>query len=97
TLAGQGTGQGGREHGQKADQPPGGRDRDNPERRAYVAGVWGMSPDELPMPGVDAYEIIRKIDRGEIKGLLSICFNPVVSLPDNNFVRQALEKLALFV
>ena len=40
-----------------------------------------------PQPGVDAYEIIRKIDRGEIKGLLSICFNPVVSLPDNNFVR----------
>ena len=97
TITGQANGQGGREHGQKCDQLPGGRDLGNPEHRAYVAQVWGMNPDDLPQPGVDAYEIVRKIDRGEIKGLLSICFNPVVSLPDNNFVRQALEKLDFFV
>ena len=97
TITGQANGQGGREHGQKCDQLPGGRDLGNPEHRAYVAGVWGMDPDDLPQPGVDAYEIVRKIDRGEIKGLLSICFNPVVSLPDNNFVRQALEKLDFYV
>jgi assimilatory nitrate reductase catalytic subunit len=97
TITGQGNGQGGREHGQKCDQLPGGRDLANPEHRAYVAGVWGMDPAALPQPGVDAYEIIRKIDTGEIKGLLSLCFNPVVSLPDNNFVRQALEKLDFYV
>jgi assimilatory nitrate reductase catalytic subunit len=28
---------------------------------------------------------------------LAICFNPVVSLPDNNFVREALSKLEFFV
>jgi assimilatory nitrate reductase catalytic subunit len=97
TITGQANGQGGREHGQKCDQLPGGRDLANPEHRAYVANVWGMDPADLPQPGVDAYEIIRKIDRGEIKGLLSICFNPVVSLPDNNFVRQALAKLEYYV
>lgn len=97
TITGQANGQGGREHGQKCDQLPGGRDLGNAEHREYVAGVWGIDPDELPQPGVDAYEIIRKIDEGEIKGLLSICFNPLVSLPDNNFVRQALEKLEFFV
>jgi assimilatory nitrate reductase catalytic subunit len=97
TITGQGNGQGGREHGQKCDQLPGGRDLANPEHRAYVAGVWGMDPADLPQPGVDAYEIIRKIDVGEIKGLLSLCFNPVVSLPDNNFVRRALEKLEYYV
>ncbi|HXV44693.1 MAG TPA: molybdopterin oxidoreductase family protein [Anaerolineae bacterium] len=97
TITGQGNGQGGREHGQKADQLPGGRDLANPEHRAHVAGVWGMDPDELPQPGVDAYELFRKIDSGEIKGLLSICFNPLVSLPDNNFIRQALEKLEFYV
>lgn len=96
TITGQANGQGGREHGQKCDQLPGGRDLNNPEHRAHVAGVWGMDPADLPNPGVDAYEIIRKIDKGEIKGMLSICFNPVVSLPDNNFVRQALEKLEFF-
>ena len=34
--------------------------------------------------------------RGEIKGLLCICFNPLVSLPDANFTREALEKLEFF-
>jgi len=97
TITGQGNGQGGREHGQKCDQLPGGRDLANPEHRAHVAAVWGMAPDELPQPGVDAYEIFRKIERGEIKGLLSLCFNPVVSLPDNNYVRAQLEKLDFYV
>jgi len=97
TITGQANGQGGREHGQKCDQLPGARDLGNPEHRAYVAGVWGMDPNDLPPPGVDAYEIMRKIEAGEIKGLLSICFNPLVSLPDNNYVRQQLEKLEFFV
>ncbi len=97
TITGQANGQGGREHGQKADQLPGMRDLADPEHRAYVASVWGMEAEDLPRPGVDAYELIRKIDRGEIKGLLSICFNPNVSLPDNRFVRRALEKLEFYV
>jgi assimilatory nitrate reductase catalytic subunit len=29
--------------------------------------------------------------------LLSICFNPLVSLPNNNYVREALEKLEFYV
>jgi assimilatory nitrate reductase catalytic subunit len=97
TITGQGNGQGGREHGQKCDQLPGARDIENPEHRAAVAAVWGVDPDELPGKGVDAYEIFRKIDRGEIRGLLSICFNPKVSLPDNAFVTRALEKLDFYV
>ena len=39
---------------------------------------------------------MEAIHRGEIKGLLSICFNPLVSLPDANFTREALEKLEFF-
>jgi len=97
TITGQGNGQGGREHGQKCDQLPGARDISNPEHRAYVAKVWGIDPSELPGPGVDAYEIFRKIDAGEVRGLLSICFNPIVSLPDNNFIRRTLEKLEFYV
>lgn len=97
TITGQGNGQGGREHGQKCDQLPGARDISNPEHRAYIAGVWGINPDELPQAGVDAYEMFRRIDRGEIRGLLSICFNPKVSLPDNNFITRCLEKLDFYV
>jgi assimilatory nitrate reductase catalytic subunit len=97
TVTGQGNGQGGREHGQECDQLPGGRDISNPEHRAYIAKIWSMDPDEIPQPGVDAYEIFRKIDAGEIKGLLTICFNPIVSLPDNSFIRRMLEKLEFYV
>ncbi|MCI0398467.1 MAG: molybdopterin oxidoreductase family protein [Chloroflexi bacterium] len=97
TITGQGNGQGGREHGQKADQLPGARDLGNPEHRAIVARVWGMNPGELPPPGVDAYEIFRKIERGEVKGLLTLCFNPLVSLPDNNYIRAQLQKLEFYV
>ena len=97
TIVGQGNGQGGREHGQKCDQLPGWRDISNPEHRRYIAGVWGIDEQDLPGPGVDAYELFRKIDKGEIKALLSICFNPKVSLPDSTFITHCLEKLQFYV
>ena len=97
TITGQGNGQGGREHGHKCDQLPGNRDIENPEHRKYISGVWGIDEKDLPGKGLTAYEIIEAIDRGEIKGLISICFNPLVSLPNNNLVRQALDKLEYYV
>jgi assimilatory nitrate reductase catalytic subunit len=97
TIVGQANGQGGREHGQKCDQLPGLRDISNPEHRAYIAGVWNIDEKEMPGPGVDCVELFRKIDRGEIKGLLAICFNPKISLPDNNFIAKCLDKLEFFV
>jgi assimilatory nitrate reductase catalytic subunit len=96
TITGQGNGQGGREHGQKCDQLPGGRDIENPEHRAHVASVWGVDPDTLPHAGVDAYETFRKIAAGEIRGLLTVSFNPLVSLPDSAFVRAQLERLEFY-
>ena len=97
TITGQANGQGGREHGQKCDQLPGARDISNPEHREYIAKVWGVSAGEIPAAGVDCYEMFRRIDRGEIRGLLSICFNPKVSLPDNKFITRCLEKLEFYV
>jgi assimilatory nitrate reductase catalytic subunit len=93
TITGQGNGQGGREHGHKCDQLPGNRDIENPEHRAHIAKVWGVPEPEIPRKGLTAYEIIEAIHRGEIRGLISICFNPLVSLPNNNYVRAAFEKL----
>ncbi len=95
-ITGQGNGQGGREHGQKCDQLPGQRSISDPEGRAHVAKVWGIQPDEIPQAGYSAVEIMEAIHRGEIKGLLSICFNPLVSLPDATFTKDALEKLEFF-
>ncbi len=97
TITGQGNGQGGREHGQKADQLPGGRDIENPEHRRFIAAIWGISEAELPHAGVDCYELFRKVETGEIRGLMSWSFNPVVSLPDSTFIKRMLEKLEFFV
>src|SRR6185369_4635466 len=57
-LTGQGNGQGGREHGQKADQLPGYRLIENPEHRAALARVWGVDPADLPGKGKSAYELL---------------------------------------
>lgn len=93
TITGQANGQGGREHGQKCDQLPGGRDISNPEHREHISRVWDVDADSLPGPGVDCYEMMRKIHAGEIRMLLTLCFNPKVSLPDSDYVTAALNKL----
>lgn len=93
TITGQGNGQGGREHGHKCDQLPGNRDIENQEHREYIASVWGIEESEIPRKGHTAQELMNMIHAGEIKALISICFNPLVSLPDSNFTREALGKL----
>ncbi len=61
TITGQGNGQGGREHGQKCDQLPGGRDIENPEHRRHIAGVWGVREEELPHAG---RRLLRDVPQG---------------------------------
>ena len=95
-ITGQGNGQGGREQGQKCDQLPGARDIENPEHRAHIAGVWGVEESSIPHKGLSAVPLLEAIHEGRIKGLLLLCFNPVVSLPDGGFIREALEKLEFF-
>ncbi|WP_276355373.1 molybdopterin oxidoreductase family protein [Cohnella caldifontis] len=96
-VTGQANGQGGREHGQKADQLPGYRSIEDPAAREYVAGVWGVDPDSLPGKGVSAYELFQKMETGEIKALLVLGSNPVVSSPNATRVLSALQKLELCV
>ena len=95
-ITGQGNGQGAREQGQKCDQLPGARDIENPEHRRHIASVWGVDEATIPRKGLSAVPLLEAIHAGKIRGLLSICFNPVVSLPDQNFVREALEKLEFY-
>ncbi|MFI1676691.1 molybdopterin oxidoreductase family protein [Streptomyces sp. NPDC020607] len=91
-LTGQGNGQGGREHGQKADQLPGYRKLTDPAARAHVAGVWGVDPDSLPGPGRSAYELLDALG-GDIKSLLLMGSNPVVSAPRAAHVEERLRSL----
>jgi assimilatory nitrate reductase catalytic subunit len=96
TITGQGNGQGGREQGQKCDQLPGSRDINCLEHRQYIAGVWGIEEAAMPRAGLPMPRMMEAIHDGKIKGLITICNNPVVSLPDANFVREALGKLGFY-
>ncbi|WP_090479792.1 molybdopterin oxidoreductase family protein [Nakamurella panacisegetis] len=94
TITGQGNGQGGREHGQKADQLPGYRKLDDPAARAHVAAVWGVDPEELPQPGLSAFEMIDRLGTaGGVRALLVFASNIVVSAPDANRVAARLAAL----
>lgn len=95
-ITGQGNGQGGREHGMKCDQLPGARSIEDPIARDYIAKIWGVAPEELPHTGYTAQEIFNAIHEGEIKALLSICFNPLVSLPHAAFTEAALNRLEFY-
>src|SRR5688572_29128496 len=97
TLTGQGNGQGGREHGQKCDQLPGQRKYDDPEARKYVAGVWGIREEDLPPQGVAITDQIELMLNGDIRAMLQICSNPMVSLPDTQVIERALRGLELYV
>jgi len=56
-----------------------------------------LPEDELPQVGVSVVEMFDKVRAGEIRGLLSICNNVMVSLPDTNMVRRSLEGLEFYV
>jgi assimilatory nitrate reductase catalytic subunit len=91
TVTGQGNGQGGREHGQKADQLPGYRSLSDPAARAHVAAVWGIDPDDLPMPGRSAVELLDALGTdGGVRTLLVLASNVAVSAPD---ARRVISRL----
>ncbi|SDC98835.1 molybdopterin oxidoreductase family protein [Actinokineospora iranica] len=97
-LTGQGNGQGGREHGQKADQLPGYRKIDDPAAREHVAGVWGVPPESLPGPGRSAYELLDALgNETGPRALLVFGSNMVVSAPSAGSVVDRLSSLDILV
>ncbi len=97
-LTGQGNGQGGREHGQKADQLPGYRKIDNPEHRAHIARIWDVPEASIPGPGVSAYEMLDRLGTdGGVRALLVFGSNIAVSAPRAGHIEKRLEALDLLV
>ncbi|WP_062048853.1 molybdopterin oxidoreductase family protein [Bacillus sp. JCM 19034] len=96
-ITGQANGQGGREHGQKADQLPGYRSIVNKAHRQHIADVWGVEEKDLPGKGVSAYEMMEKVHVGDIKAMFIMGSNPIVSNPNATYVKEALEKLTFIV
>ncbi|HEX4458325.1 MAG TPA: molybdopterin oxidoreductase family protein [Polyangia bacterium] len=97
-LTGQGNGQGGREHGQKADQLPGYRLIEDAEHRAQVARIWGIDPAELPWKGKSAYELLDALGPdGGIRALLVFGSNVAVASPNAANIARKLRLLDLLV
>ncbi|WP_043440704.1 molybdopterin oxidoreductase family protein [Arthrobacter sp. L77] len=98
TLTGQGNGQGGREHGQKADQLPGYRKITDPAARAHVAAVWGVPEELIPGPGLPAVELLASLGQpGGTRCLFVHGANVAVSAPDSATVIEGLRSLDLLV
>lgn len=96
-ITGQANGQGGREHGQKADQLPGYRSIENKADRTYIAEVWGVDEADIPGKGVSAYEMMVKVHEKEIRGLFLMGSNPIVSNPNADFVEEGIRGLDFLV
>ncbi len=97
-LTGQGNGQGGREHGQKADQLPGYRLINDPAARKHVASVWGVDEADIPYAGCSAYEMLDSLgtERG-VRALFVVGSNVVVSAPRALHIIDGLKALDFLV
>jgi assimilatory nitrate reductase catalytic subunit len=96
TLTGQGNGQGGREHGQKADQLPGYRSIQDPDARRHVADVWGIPEAVLPAAGRPAYQLLDSLGR-DVHALFVMGSNPAVSAPDALRIERKLAAIDTLV
>ena len=95
-LTGQANGQGGREHGQKADQLPGYRLIEVEADREAVAAVWGVEAAALPRAGMSATEMIDRIGvEGGLRALVVAGSNLAVASPDAGKVLRRLRSLGL--
>ncbi|HHF3041010.1 TPA: nitrate reductase [Vibrio diabolicus] len=89
SIAGQPNAMGGREVGGLANQLAVHRAFDADSIK-QVQAFWD-SPEIATKPGLKAVELFEAVERGEIKVLWIMATNPVVSLPDNQMVKRALE------
>ena len=96
SLTGQPNAMGGREVGGLANLLSAHRDLANPQHRAEVAALWGVSsvPEK---PGKSAVEMFQAAADGEIKALWIACTNPAQSMPDQATVRRALQRAEFVV
>lgn len=91
SFTGQPNAMGGREVGGLANQLAAHMDIDNEVHRGIVQRFWG-SPGIADKQGLKAVDLFEAIHDGKIKAVWIMSTNPVVSLPDADRVKSALEK-----
>ena len=96
SLTGQPNAMGGREVGGLANQLAAHMEIDNPGHRELVQRFW-RSPVIADKAGLKAVDMFDAIADGRIKAVWIMSTNPLVSLPDADRVRAALEACELVV
>ncbi|MDB5790521.1 MAG: nitrate reductase, partial [Massilia sp.] len=96
SLTGQPNAMGGREVGGLANMLAAHMDLDNPVQREAVREFWD-APRIASRAGLKAVDLFRAVEEGSVKAVWIIATNPVVSLPDADQVRRALDKCELVV
>jgi assimilatory nitrate reductase catalytic subunit len=96
SLTGQPNAMGGREVGGLANMLAAHMDLENPAQRAAVQEFW-QSPRMAERVGLKAVDLFRAVEAGKVKAVWVIATNPMVSLPDADQVRRALQQCELVV
>jgi ferredoxin-nitrate reductase len=98
SLTGQPNAMGGRETGGLAHLLPGYRKVSEPEDRAAMEQHWGIPEGTIsPTPGLPAVALFDALESGKVKAVWVMATNPLVSLPDGQRARAALERAELVV
>lgn len=90
SVTGQPNAMGGREVGGLANMLACHLDLENPAHRQTVQGFW-QSPEMPDAAGLKAVDMFRAVGDGRIKALWVMCTNPVVSMPEADRVKEAIE------
>ncbi|WDZ94529.1 molybdopterin-dependent oxidoreductase [Herbaspirillum sp. WKF16] len=96
SITGQPNAMGGREVGGLANMLAAHMELDNAAHREIVQGFW-HSPRMADKVGLKAVDLFRAIEDGSVKAVWVMATNPMVSLPDADLVRRALQKCELVV
>ena len=98
SLTGQPNAMGGREAGGLAHLLPGYRLVTNPDHRAEVEQAWGFAKDSIAAtPGLGAWQQVEAMERGELDLWWVAATNPLVSMPDLERVKNAMQRCPLVV
>jgi assimilatory nitrate reductase catalytic subunit len=96
SITGQPNAMGGREVGGLANQLAAHMGFDNPANIERVGKFWGAT-NMAQAEGLKAVDMFQAVDHGRIKAIWIMATNPVVSMPDADFVKRALDKCELVI
>ena len=96
SMTGQPNAMGGREVGGLANMLAAHLEIENKSHQALVQNFW-QSPYIAQKSGLKAVDLFHAVESGQIKAIWIMATNPIVSLPDADQVKRALEKCEFVV